>query len=362
MKLKPALLAFVMSCIIVQGYSTIQPRENAAVKMNDQATFLLFSKDTIPAVASDTIPLKTTETVGSDSISATSAGKSKASARLRTDTAFRQFRLDSPIVQYDRNGYPRPKKWGFITNLPSDLLQVAKSPFQKKNLLGLGIVAGTTALLIWQDQNLINGVKQFADDIHLQRETGYKVFVKAGDTKILKIPTNLNTALYQLGEGGTSMFIAGGLYVYGKINKDYRALQTASDLAEGFVLMGLSTQILKRITGRQSPFMSTQPGGKWQPFPSFAEYQRNTPNYDGFPSGHLATMMCTVTILAENYPEKKWIKPVGYLVMSLSGLAMMNTEVHWAGDYPLALALGYISGKIVVGRHKKLPKKLPAMY
>jgi hypothetical protein len=30
-----------------------------------------------------------------------------------------------------------------------------------------------------------------------------------------------------------------------------------------------------------------------------------------------------------------------------------NTDVHWVGDYPLALALGYISGKITVSRHKK---------
>ncbi|NML20302.1 phosphatase PAP2 family protein [Pseudoflavitalea sp. G-6-1-2] len=349
MNLKPSILAIVMQFIILQGYSNLQAPQ-------------IISNDTVPAKPlMDTVPANASGIKNTDTVPAPSP-KNRCTVRLPLDTLVRLDKFVDPAVQTDRNGYPRPKKWGFITNLPSDLLQVAKSPFQKKNLLGLGIVAGTTALLIWQDQNLIDETKRFADNIHLQRETGYKVFLKAGDTKILKIPTNLNTALYQLGEGGTSMFIAGGLFIYGKINKDYRALQTASDLAEGFVLMGLGTQILKRITGRQSPFMSTQPGGKWQPFPSFAEYQRNTPNYDGFPSGHLATMMCTVTILAENYPEKKWIKPVGYLIMGLSGFAMMNTEVHWAGDYPLALALGYVSGKIVVGRHKKPAKKLPAMY
>jgi hypothetical protein len=41
--------------------------------------------------------------------------------------------------------------------------------------------------------------------------------------------------------------------------------------------------------------------------------------------------------------------------MALSAWAMMNTEVHWAGDYPLAIAIGYISGKITTMRHKRKP-------
>jgi hypothetical protein len=40
--------------------------------------------------------------------------------------------------------------------------------------------------------------------------------------------------------------------------------------------------------------------------------------------------------------------------MTLSGFAMMNTDVHWAGDYPLAPALGYISAKITTARHQKI--------
>ena len=65
--------------------------------------------------------------------------------------------------------------------------------------------------------------------------------------------------------------------------------------------------------------------------------------------------MATVTVLSSNYPEKKWIKPVGYTVMGLTAWAMMNTEVHWISDYPLALALGYLSGKISSSRHLKKP-------
>ena len=33
---------------------------------------------------------------------------------------------------------------------------------------------------------------------------------------------------------------------------------------------------------------------------------------------------------------------------------MMNNAVHWASDYPLAIAMGYVIGKQAVGMGKKL--------
>ncbi len=58
--------------------------------------------------------------------------------------------------------------------------------------------------------------------------------------------------------------------------------------------------------------------------------------------------MATVTVLADNYPEKKLIRPIGYTVMGLVGLAMINNGVHWASDYPLAIGIGYVTGKVTV--------------
>ena len=249
--------------------------------------------------------------------------------------------------------FTKPKKWEFITKVPAELKQVAKFPFKRSNLTSTALVVASTAVLVPLDQQILDGVMHASRQIHLHPETDYKVVLKWGDTRILKVPRNINSALYQLGEGGTSMLLGGGLFIYGKISKDYRALQTASDITETFITMGIATQVLKRISGRQSPFMRTQSGGAWHPFPSFKEFQQNTPNYDAFPSGHLATMMATVTVLTTNYPDKKWIAILGYGLIGLTGWAMVNTEVHWMADYPLALALGYISGKITCMRHKK---------
>lgn len=261
------------------------------------------------------------------------------------------------VFKKDTLYFGKPNLLRNISHVPSNMWQIAKAPFQRKNWIRLSVVAATTTLLILKDQDITKWVRQSSDGIGLRPETNFKVAFKVGDTKILKVPQNINTTLYQLGEGGTSMMLAGGLWIYGKINKDWRAINTANDLAETFVTMGLTTQLLKRVTGRESPFMATAEGGRWTAFPALAAYQNNTSAYDAFPSGHLATLMATVTVLSSNYPEKKWIKPVGYTLMFFSGWAMMNTEVHWAGDYPLAIAVGYLSGKITTWRHKAKNKQ-----
>ena len=59
-------------------------------------------------------------------------------------------------------------------------------------------------------------------------------------------------------------------------------------------------------------------------------------------------MATSSTALAMNYPEKRWIRPAGYGLISLVGFAMINNGVHWAGDYPLALGIGYITAKATV--------------
>ncbi len=254
--------------------------------------------------------------------------------------------------------YKKPTYFSFVKKLPSDIFQTFKSPFVGKNYKNFLAIAAATGILVAVDKQAIKGVQEISNKIGLQAQTDYNIAFKVGETKIIKIPQNLNSALYQLGEGGTSMLLAGGLWVYGKIKKEYRAIQTASDLTKTFFAMGFTTQVIKRITGRESPFTATTPTGRWRPFPSFKKYQTETSSYDAFPSGHLATMMATVTVLRKNYPEKKWITPVGYTIMGLTSWAMMNTEVHWISDYPLALAIGYISGKITTMKHQRKTKQL----
>lgn len=263
----------------------------------------------------------------------------------------------------------KPGPFQFAKNVPSDIARFCKVSVSKKNLPTLGILIGGTALLIVFDQPILDATQQFGRYLNIDPERKSKnvLAFKMGGFRVplLDIPQNLNSSIYFIGEGWPSIFIAGSLYGYGAIAKDYRALQTSSQLAEMFITLAVTTQFIKRITGRQSPFqaaLSESPGGQWHPFTNPATYQKKVSNYDAFPSGHLATVMATVTILSGNYPENRYIKPVGYSIMGLVGFSMINNGVHWISDYPLAIAIGYAYGKIAVSHgHMVLPKKLSSI-
>jgi hypothetical protein len=59
-------------------------------------------------------------------------------------------------------------------------------------------------------------------------------------------------------------------------------------------------------------------------------------------------------VLALNYPEHRYIWPVGSAAMGVLSFAMVNNGVHWASDYPLALAIGGVIGRTVVQRGRSI--------
>ena len=276
-------------------------------------------------------------------------------AAQKSDSLINDIAQISPPVQttvYTK----KPKHFSFITNIPKDIYGFTKQSFQKQNLKSLAIVAGSTAFLIFADQAITNSVQtNFLDmGIHPTESFSPIISLKIGgkETNIGKIPKNINTAFYNIGQGSSTMLLAAGFFILGKVKKDYRALHTASQLTEAFLALGLSTQLIKYSTGRENPSDASAIRGRWRPFPAYSDFQKNKPKYDAFPSGHLATFVSTVTIIGENYPEIKWIKPVGYSLAGLICLSMINNGVHWAGDYPLGFALGYGFGKFITRKSR----------
>ncbi len=253
--------------------------------------------------------------------------------------------------------YEKPRKWDFILGLPKDAKGIVSTTFSRQSIKPLAAIPGSTIVLLLADDDITRGVRQFASNIGVDPSEKNKnaLNFKLGgkEVSLLRLPANLNTAFYQLGQGFPSLGIGLGLFVYGKVNNDYRALSTASQLSEAFILMGVGTQLLKRISGRQSPSEAVVKGGKWDFLPSLSDYQNHTPNYDAFPSGHLATLMSSVTIFSQNYPDKKWIKPIGYSLTGLVALSMINNKVHWASDYPLAIGMGYLCARQVAKRSRR---------
>jgi membrane-associated phospholipid phosphatase len=236
--------------------------------------------------------------------------------------------------------YPRPKLFGFITNIPKNYLNIGKESVKKENFKWLGLTAAATLILLPADESLLDATTNIRS-LGVTRKHEYHILWDKVD-----VPTNLSAGMYHLGHGNTSLLVSGGFLLTGAITKDYRAIHTSSEILEGILTLGVLTQGLKRVIGRESPELATQPRGKWSGFPGWNEYMQHTASYDAMPSGHVATLTSTITVLGKNYPEVKWIRPVGYTLIGILGLEMMNSRVHWGSDYPLGFLIGYAAGTV----------------
>lgn len=258
----------------------------------------------------------------------------------------------APGVTYH---YERPKQLRWLTHIPRDLSQLPGYGFRRENTPTIaGVLASSVALWV-ADQPITDASQRFGRYVGLTAKSTQTTLVyipfHVGSTNLpfeFNVPDNLNSTFYYLGDGWTHLSIATSFWVYGLVKRDNRAAQTASQLGTAILSTGLLVQTLKRLTGRQSPYVATKDRGEWHLFPAYSRYQSFVPNYDAFPTGHLATAMATVTVIAENYPEKKFVRPFGYGLMGLLGYAMLNNGVHWASDYPVGIALGYSMARIAV--------------
>ncbi|MDO4880312.1 MAG: phosphatase PAP2 family protein [Capnocytophaga sp.] len=268
------------------------------------------------------------------------------------------------ISENETFSYKKPKIYHLVNKIPRNFLNTA-SDFVAKPYYPYGIASlVATGALMPADPWLINESRNLGENLGLNPNHSYQ---KLGPLE--NIPTDLNSGLYLLGNGTTFILISGGLATYGLITKDYRAQSTAMQVLESIAVTGLFVQPIKRLTGRESPFITMNDGRRhshWNFAPSFSAYQKHTSNYDAMPSGHLTTAMAAVTVLIENYPEKKWIKPVSYTALGLLGFEMMQSKVHWASDYPIAIFMGYLIGKNIantrITKHKTNVVETPKKY
>jgi hypothetical protein len=215
-----------------------------------------------------------------------------------------------------------------ITNLPTDWRDWAVDNIQLKYWPQISLIAASTAALMIYDNQLWTPLaKEYNRNTTFQ--TASDLFVDVGDGRF---------------QFGLAVVYAG----YGFIADDKRAVRTASQVCEVILASGGVVQLLKHVTGRESPIdITSNPTGRWDWFPNQIDYLHHTSHYDAFPSGHLTTVLATLTVIANNYPEQTWIKPVGYAVCAGVSMGLVAQSVHWWSDYPLAIALGIGFGDLL---------------
>jgi hypothetical protein len=227
----------------------------------------------------------------------------------------------------DSSGQRSSLKWySMITNIPGDLVTYYNQTIQPKStpvFLSLGVL--TAGLIVTDDATYEVSDRWYKNS---------------------KTVSDVSDFFVSLGDGKSQFALAGAFAAYGLISDDQKALRTGSQIVQAVLASGSVVQLLKHITGRESPFTRSSATGLWRFFPNQLDYLKHVPAYDAFPSGHICTALATVIVIAENYPEAKWIRPVGYAVTGLVGVGMVNRGIHWYSDYPLGLALGYAFGMI----------------
>lgn len=214
--------------------------------------------------------------------------------------------------------------------IPQNCFVLTKQSFSLQNVPNLLTISLATASLMVIDQKAFDGTD------HLYRSK-----------KSVKL---FHDFTVNIGDGKYQLLTAGLFSSYGLMFSDKRAIKTSSNLIEALVSTGLVVQVLKRVFGRESPAASSEYRGEWEPFPGLKVYQKNQPKYYSYPSGHMATTMTVVAVLTNNYPEQKWIAPVGYSIAGIVGIGLVAKSMHWYSDLPLGAAIGYSIGNLVSRR------------
>lgn len=254
----------------------------------------------------------------------------------KKETVRDTLKLKNNITLNNFNSYEPPLTWyQMFTNVPHDDFQFFSNIIESPKIptyIGLTVLTGS---LMTVDQS------GWKFDNHLY-----------GHSHLFHSTSNV---LVFMGNGEFHFMLSGLFATYGLFNHDQIALRTASNIAESVLAAGLLVQVLKRITGRESPAGSDKTLGSWKFFPSIKEYQKNQSHYYSFPSGHLASATATLTVIANNYPQFKWIKPVGYTILGCLGISLVSQGMHWYSDLPLGFFIGYSIGNIISPLNSEKP-------
>lgn len=162
--------------------------------------------------------------------------------------------------------------------------------------------------------------------------------------------------------GAYEVYAIAGLYAYGLIFKTQKEKTTTALATQAYITAGVSSTIIKLLTGEQRPYY-TDPNslkkgpifhGPFYPFTKGGDAQA----YSSFPSGHTTAAFAAATVYALEYKDKPLIPIMSYGAATLIGLSRITENKHWATDVLVGAMLGYLSGKQVVNNfHRYLRSK-----
>jgi hypothetical protein len=257
----------------------------------------------------------------------------------------------------DHASEPRLPLLNVITDIPDTAWLGLKHAFSQDALSGWAIVLGSTAVLYHYDPDILSGVQRTGRDWGLGNSVRYKSVLNIGSLTLFSAPRDTAGWLYFMGDGTIPVVASVAMLGVGYEQSNGRLYNTGIEMANGLLTGSIFDQLLKHVAGRESPSAATEPRGAWHPFANLKTYSANTSKYDAMASGHIMTATVMFTVVEQNYPEYNCVLyPFEGVWLAALGVGMINVGVHWASDYPLGIAMGYVFGKAAVDLHRRQGK------
>jgi membrane-associated phospholipid phosphatase len=140
--------------------------------------------------------------------------------------------------------------------------------------------------------------------------------------------------------------IGGSLFAYGKLKKDDEAVGASYSVLQSTIIAFSYNTLLKAITGRPNPdWRHTEDMNDLSKTFRFGFLRGGV--FWGWPSGHTSSTMAVVSALTSFYPDKTWLKIVGYSYVAymMLGVSSVNRGgMHWFSDAVAASLMSYAIG------------------
>lgn len=161
--------------------------------------------------------------------------------------------------------------------------------------------------------------------------------------------TDHNWFLPGVAAGYLLPFAALPMYAEARRQKNNRLLGASYTIAHASIITLSTVSLLKSFTGRDPPDAesSRSPQKQSRDF-NFGFLNRGI--YDGWPSGHMATITSIASSMIHYYPEQTWIKYLGGAGMAYTMLlisAEHRGQFHWFSDGVAGGLMGWVIGRTV---------------
>lgn len=137
-----------------------------------------------------------------------------------------------------------------------------------------------------------------------------------------------------------------GTFAVGLLRHDTESTRSGANMLEAVALGGLSSIVLKTVTGRERPNET-------------ADRSQFRSGGDGFPSAHVTMAFAAAQVFADSMPREQWgWRALGYGLAAATAYARLDSNVHWGSDIVAGASLGIATGRFVSGRGATSSKRV----